>query len=176
MESTASAHLKDLKFLLVDDSRTMVAILRSALRSYEAKDFYEATDVVRAVAILCQYDIDVVLLDILMPNIDGLKLLRWIRSSENLKNCGVPVIIISGVANKKNFMKSINAGADYFVTKPVSSDVLYNRVQKVLLAPIPRILASNYYGPDRRRVVLPDYTGIEKREVENELIKDDGPA
>lgn len=72
---------------------------------------------------------DIILLDILMPNLDGIKMLQVIKIIDELKK--IPVIVISGNSNRTNVFASLEAGADKVITKPIDEDVLIESIEEL---------------------------------------------
>lgn len=85
---------------------------------------------------------DVILLDILMPNLDGIKTLQVIKIIDELKK--IPIIVISGNSNKTNLFACIEAGADKVVTKPIDETLLIKTIEELTkrkLQPKEKLLA-----------------------------------
>ena len=73
---------------------------------------------------------DLILLDLMLPGIQGLDVCRIIKSDENLKN--IPIIILSALGQEQDIIKGLEAGADDYVNKPFSMDILKARIKTVL--------------------------------------------
>ena len=73
---------------------------------------------------------DLVLLDILMPEVDGFQVLREMKNDADLQN--IPVIVISGLEDMDSVDRCLAAGADDFLSKPVDPTVLQDHVRKLL--------------------------------------------
>ncbi len=73
---------------------------------------------------------DIIILDILMPNLDGIKTLQIKKVIDDLKN--IPVIILSGNVNKSNMLAAMENGADKVLIKPFNIDDLINAVNELL--------------------------------------------
>ena len=73
---------------------------------------------------------DLVLLDILMPEVDGFQVLREMKDDTDLQN--IPVIVISGLEDMDSVDRCLAAGADEFLSKPVDPTVLQDHVRKLL--------------------------------------------
>jgi len=73
---------------------------------------------------------DLVLLDILMPEVDGFQVLREMKDDADLRN--IPVIVISGLEDMDSVDRCLAAGADDFLSKPVDPTVLQDRVRNLL--------------------------------------------
>jgi CheY-like chemotaxis protein len=83
----------------------------------------------------CTGDVDVVLLDMMMPGLGGLDVLRHLRQSGNQ----VPVLLLTAVASPDVVVEAMQAGAQDYVTKPFSLPVLLQRIERVLAAAQPRV-------------------------------------
>jgi CheY-like chemotaxis protein/CHASE3 domain sensor protein len=119
--------LKNKKILVVDDDMRNIFALTSALESYDFKievayDGQEALDKLNTVT-----DIDMVLMDIMMPVMDGYEATRQIR--KNNKWAKLPVIALTAKAMKDDREKCIAAGANDYITKPVDIDRLIALMQ-----------------------------------------------
>lgn len=106
------------KILLVEDEYHIRKIISEYLKMknievIEAMNGYEALDK------MCN-DIDIVLLDIMMPGIDGYEVCRHIK-----KQYEVPIIFISALSQEENQLKAYELGADDYLTKPFQSSILY---------------------------------------------------
>ena len=100
------------KILLADDE----AEIRDVLRIYLEKDGYvvtEAADGVEAMNLLKKEPFDLVILDIMMPGVDGYRVLRSIRETNN-----VPVIMLSAKGTESDKILGLDLGADDYITKP----------------------------------------------------------
>ncbi len=83
-----------------------------------------------AIPIITQEKPDVILLDVMMPDISGLEVLRYMRREPEL--AAIPVIILSAKSMPSDIRTGIEAGASMYLTKPVGFQDLKNAVQKVL--------------------------------------------
>tara|TARA_B100000683_G_C12418248_1_gene526726 strand:+ start:75 stop:779 length:705 start_codon:yes stop_codon:yes gene_type:complete len=76
------------------------------------------------------YEPDLILLDLMLPGIQGIDVCRVIKSDENIKN--TPIIILSALGQEEDIVSGLEAGADDYVSKPFSLDVLNARIKTVL--------------------------------------------
>jgi two-component system response regulator ResD len=112
--------------LVVDDEPT----IREIVVSYLKRDGFatlEAADGKRARELLATERPDLVVLDVMLPGVDGLELCRWIRSSSQL-----PVIMLTARGDESDRIVGLELGADDYVTKPFSPRELAARVRTVL--------------------------------------------
>jgi two-component system chemotaxis response regulator CheY len=75
----------------------------------------------------------------------------------------VPIIMLTGHSEKKRVVAARDAGVTEFLAKPISAKSLYQRILNVVANPRPFIKTKSYFGPDRRRIVNPNYIGPERR-------------
>jgi two-component system, OmpR family, phosphate regulon response regulator PhoB len=112
--------------LVVDDEPT----IREVVISYLKRDGFatlEAADGNRARELLATERPDLVVLDVMLPGVDGLELCRWIRSTSQL-----PVIMLTARGDESDRIVGLELGADDYVTKPFSPRELAARVRTVL--------------------------------------------
>ncbi len=122
--------MKKANILIVDDKKANVYSLRELLLSDEY-NILEAYSGEECLSILLQNTIDLVLLDIQMPNMDGFETLTYIR--ENPKTSQIPVIFITATVKTEAFhMKGYERGAIDIVYKPVDEVILKSKVQQFL--------------------------------------------
>jgi DNA-binding response OmpR family regulator len=130
--ATAASVARTVPVVLVadddEDILTLVALRfrRSGLEVIVARDGEEALELIETRAP------DVAVLDIAMPKLTGLEVVRRLRSSEATKD--LPVVLLTARAAEKDIELGLEAGADEYITKPFSPQDLYACVQSVLSA------------------------------------------
>lgn len=115
--------------LVVDDDPTFCAIMGEILRMYHA-DVQTATSAEEAMAVLETVTPDLILTDVMMPEIDGLTFVRRLRAGGPLAR--VPIIIVSAGVSNREQAAAIQAGADRFLAKPFSLNELQVAVGNLL--------------------------------------------
>jgi CheY-like chemotaxis protein len=115
------------RILIVDDSNTNVVLLEAILntRGYEIQT---ALSVKEAYSMIERQQPDLILLDLLMPQISGYQFLEQIKSDNNLRN--IPVIIVSAVSDALNIKKTKDMGALDYLEKPIDIKELVSKVEK----------------------------------------------
>ena len=86
-----------------------------------------------------------------------------IRQPDTSTNPSVPIIRVTGHAERRKVMEARDAGVTEFLVKPISAKGLYQRIASVVMVPRPFIKTSTYFGPCRRRTPNPNFGGIERR-------------
>jgi len=115
--------------LIVDDTPSNLDILIDFLQEYNIMD---TTDGYDALEILEHETIDLILLDILMPNIDGLEVCRRIKNNPKTKH--IPIIFITSKSDEDTIEEAYNVGGDDYIIKPFRKKELLSRVKKELQA------------------------------------------
>ncbi len=117
------------QILVVDDNRLNRLKLGRALKQ-QGHAVSEAEDGREALEMLRSHSFVLVLLDILMPVVDGFQVLREMKDDTDLRD--IPVIVISGLEDMESVNKCLVMGADDFLNKPVEPAVLKDCVQKII--------------------------------------------
>ena len=115
--------------LIVDDSE----ITRRALQSFFLDcnlNVITSIDGLEGVQKALEYKPVIIFLDLLMPNLNGVKMLQVIKVMDELKH--IPVIVISGNTNKRNVIAAIEAGAERVISKPLKKEIIITTVNEIL--------------------------------------------
>jgi len=152
-----------LRFLIVDDNNHMRRIIRALLHGFGAREAYEAEDGASGLEAFSSYSPDIVITDWAMPIFDGIELTRMIRQPDTSPNPYVPIIMVTGHAEKKRVLEARDAGITEFLVKPISAKALYQRIVSVVAMPRPFVKTATYFGPDRHRGPVQTNTGQEGR-------------
>lgn len=116
-----------MRVLIVDDEEEICELFAAMLKAYGYQSL-AVTDASKVLDLLWAEHFDVMLLDLLMPNVHVFDLLKQIRQRfENL-----PVVVVTGYGSIDNAVTSMQAGAADFVTKPVEASVLDLRIQRAV--------------------------------------------
>jgi diguanylate cyclase (GGDEF)-like protein len=118
------------KILIIDDTEFMVKLTASVLkeRGYEVVAAYDGIDGIRMVS---EEKPDLVLLDIVMPGIDGFEVCKILREDEG--NNLMPIIMLTAQGNEDDKLTGLELGADDYITKPFNPRELLSRVHNTLL-------------------------------------------
>lgn len=116
------------KILLVDDAAFMRMMVKDTLKKNGYTDLYEAADGVEAVAKYAEIQPDLVIMDITMPNMDGLEALKAIRAS----NPNANIVMCSAMGQEAMVIDAIKSGAKDFIVKPFKPERILKTVSTVL--------------------------------------------
>ena len=116
--------------LVVEDSPTMRQLIGFAMKRIPQSRVIEATDGVDALRKLSSDKIDIILADINMPVMDGLKLVSLVRGNASYKN--IPIIMITTEGAEEDKKKALAIGADAYLTKPIQTQELIRLVSSFI--------------------------------------------
>jgi two-component system chemotaxis response regulator CheY len=122
--------MASLTFLIIEDSPTMRQLIRFALNRIPGVEVIEASDGVDGLKKLSSNQVDLILSDINMPIMDGLKLVSLVRSNEAYKD--VPIVMITTEGAKEDKERAMALGANAYITKPIQSTALLSTVKELL--------------------------------------------
>ena len=130
LEDKINIVFKDKKILIVDDDMRTLFLLSGVFQKHGLQ-VYKVANGQKALEVLeNEHAIDVVIMDIMMPVLDGYKTLQAIRSQERFKN--LPVILVTAKASKEEQAKGLAAGANEYLIKPVNVQTLLSLLQLYL--------------------------------------------
>jgi len=121
----------DLVVLAVDDDMINLKLLKSMLKkSGKVKEVIEAKNGSDAIGVLkSRDDIDIILLDIIMPIMGGIDMLKVVRADDNLRQ--LPIIVLTTDETKK--VEALECGANGFLMKPIRNDDLLKKMATVIV-------------------------------------------
>lgn len=121
---------QDIKILIADDVPVMRRLILHLLEQLELENVDMVANGVQALDMLREYKYDVVLSDWKMPVMDGLELLRAMKSDPALKD--IPVILITAEDSEERILNAIEEGVNNYIVKPLSVKTLENKLIEVL--------------------------------------------
>lgn len=170
-------NLEDFKILTVDDFPFITDLLASSLRELGVGEVLKADSGQKARNLIMQnngvesdYNIDVLVLDWLMPDMSGADLLKWVREHPKETIRFLPVIVCSAYTSSALVEEARDSGANEVMVKPVSASKLAERIQHVIDHPRPFVKSPDFFGPNRRRK-KEEFKDEEKRVNKDEDIK-----
>lgn len=118
------------QILIVDDSLTMRRMVKVSLRTLEGATFEEAGNGLEALERLALTPIDLMILDLNMPDMHGLEVLKFVRKHQTFHN--IPVIVLTTRGDEANRAVTLEAGASCYMTKPFEPKMLAEQVRQLL--------------------------------------------
>jgi len=118
------------KILIVEDDPLSMRVLRMLLRSY-GYSLLEATDGEKALKVACSDKPDLIIMDIQLPKVSGLEVARQLRQMSDLNH--TPIVALTAYAMNGDKEKTISAGCDAYVAKPINARELLRLITEMLL-------------------------------------------
>lgn len=170
-------NLADFRVLIVEDYPFVADLLSTSLREMGVGEVITASNgkeaqvkIMAANQFANSQTIDVMIMDWLMPEMDGKALLQWLRKQKKDLIRFLPVIVCSAYTSRPLVVESRDAGANEVIVKPVSAAEIARRIQYVINRPRPFVQSNDFFGPDRRRQERP-FDGEERRVTKPQDIK-----
>ncbi|HZK53264.1 MAG TPA: response regulator transcription factor [Desulfosporosinus sp.] len=161
--------LKGIKILLVDDELNILKFLEMGLQD-EGFDVQTAQDGMTAVTLVKQFQPHIVILDVMMPGMDGFEVCRMLKKTEN-----VAIILLTAKEEVDDRVKGLMLGADDYMMKPFSFEELLARIHARVRNQFPNLVGEVVIGgfriDDRRKEIIFDQRVLELTTTEYELLK-----
>ena len=157
-----------LKVLIVDDEKTILKLVNDVLTSLGFTEIVIARSGRKATELLSQQKFDFIITDWRMDDLDGIDIVRFIRTSPESLTPMMPIIMLTGNTEAHEVITARNAGIDGYVIKPFSAVQLVRRIRAIIEHPREFVVSPNYSGPDRRHHNDPPPGGIERRRSQKE--------
>lgn len=158
-----SSRLAQVRVLIADDDRRIAILVRSILESLGFTQISVAKDGSQALEMLRTEKSDMLITDWQMSPMDGINLVKYLRTSDDSPNRFLPVIMLTGNADRQDVEVARDAGVTEFVVKPFSAKTLCDRIVLLIENPRSFVMTKRFVGPDRRRRSLLPPDGTEKR-------------
>lgn len=150
-----------LSILLVEDNPYVAGVLRDVLKDVRVGDVTilsngaEAIEHLKALKakVLASdgWGPDLIISDFIMSPVNGLILLRWLRTSPDSPDRFMPFVMLSAAADLEHAASARDLGADEFLVKPFSATAIYKHLLNIIDHRRAFIMTSEFFGPDRRR-------------------------
>jgi two-component system cell cycle response regulator len=147
------------RVLVVDDILANVRLLEAKLAA-EYFDVVTAMNGVDALEAVSRAKPDIVLLDVMMPGLDGIEVCRRIKSNPATQH--IPVIMVTALDQPEDRVRGLEAGADDFLTKPVNDVALFCRVKSLVRLKMLTDELRSRTGGDTLRLLPPNLAGAER--------------
>jgi putative two-component system response regulator len=119
------------KIAIIDDEPINIKVVRKHLQNSGYRNFIATSDAASAFSLISREQPDVVLLDVMMPQVNGIEILRAIRSAPRLRH--IPVLILTASTDSETKLQALDAGATDFLAKPVDPSDLAPRIKNALI-------------------------------------------
>lgn len=119
-----------LKVLVVDDQNSVRQMTRITLEQIGVRHIHEAENGVQAIDTASTQPLDLIISDYNMPEMDGMELLHAVRGHPAARR--VPFILVTGRGDRELVVKAAQAGANNYVVKPFTADILKTKIEQVV--------------------------------------------
>ena len=118
------------RILVIDDSPTMRRMIIASLREVNDVGFAEAGNGLEAIETLALSPVDLIVLDLNMPDMHGMDVIQFVRNHQAYR--AIPIIVLTTRGDESSRVAALDAGAAEYLTKPFLPNVLSARVREVL--------------------------------------------
>ena len=176
--ASASLNLRELNFLVADASKNFQTLVSRILKNFGVQLVIEAETGPNAFDIVKNKRIDVMLCDVNLPELDGFDLTKKIRGDDAMDNRAIPIFVLTSHTQANNVFRARDSGANMVVAKPVSPNILFDRLHWVAKSPRPFVESEGYFGPDRRFKIegFPDGIGRRSEDGDTNVGTEEGPT
>lgn len=147
-------NFSDIKVLVVEESQPMSQITNAILKGFGINYVESAQNSDIAFEKFCKEQHDLLLIDWIIKPIDGIALTEKIRMDAHSPNPFVPIILMTGLSEKRRVMQARDTGITEFMVKPYTVNDLYRRLDHIIQKPRQFVKSPDFFGPDRRRKMI----------------------
>ncbi len=144
--------IQGLNILIVDGNSYMRKVTRTMLMNLGAKSVIESADGISALETIRTCDPDIMLLDWDMPVLNGMEVMRIVRSPGVFPRPNLPIIMLTSRAQRSTVMQAMQAGVHEFLVKPTSAKALQDRLASIVVNPRPMVQVGDSYVPQPRKL------------------------
>lgn len=155
-----------ISILLVDDEPRMLDLLSLYLTPHNYRCIKAASGS-EAIQILLEMEIDIVLLDVMMPEMDGWETCKKIREFSN-----IPIIMVTARDQKNDVVKGLQMGADDYISKPFHEEILFERIKAILrrVKPIEKLSFNGLTWDEQTHLVTYNQKSLSLTPIEFSLL------
>jgi two-component system chemotaxis response regulator CheY len=159
-----SSHLKNVRVLVCDPDLPIANIVKHVLNNLGFGQVYVEHNSQSAITRFKNEPIDLIIADTdTLEGQDGFELVKFVRTASASPNPFVPIIMLSGNAERRDVEWARDQGITEFSAKPFTAKALCDRIVRVIENPRSFIITKRYTGPDRRNRKITPPDGQEKR-------------
>jgi two-component system, chemotaxis family, chemotaxis protein CheY len=152
--------IASLNILVADCNQYMRRLTRAMLMNLGARMVNEAGDGLAAVDAIRILDPDIMFLEWDLPLLDGIEVIRIVRSPGVFPRPNLPIIMLTSRAERSSVMHALRVGVHEFLTKPTSPKAVHDRLCSILLKPRPMVNLGDYYVPEPRHFPIATRFGL----------------
>jgi CheY-like chemotaxis protein len=145
--------IEGLTIVVADRNQFMRRLTRTMLMNLGARIVVEAVDGLAALEAIRTCDPDLMFLDWDLPVLDGMEVIRIVRSPGVFPRPALPIIMLTNRSERSCVMQALRAGVHEFLIKPTSPTALRDRISSIMLNPRPMVKLGDFYVPEPRRLM-----------------------
>jgi len=161
-------YLRNVRVLIVDDQDFIRSLLRHILGVLGCTHISDCADGEGAWDAIRDNPPDLLIVDWEMEPMDGIELVKRVRSDPTSPDKFMPIIMITAHSERPRIIAARDCGVNEFVMKPVSAKTLFSRLNAVIEHPRRFVRTSEYFGPDRRRKRV--FVDFERRDTKKKEV------
>lgn len=146
-----SHKLDGVRIMVAEDDKIMIKLLHSVLSNLGFRKIIVVADGQEAIKKIKEIPIDILICDWHMKPVDGMALTNYIRHDEESPNRRLPIIMLTGKADRRHVEQARDQGITEFIVKPFDVRELCDKIAFIVERPRKFVEAPGYIGPDRRR-------------------------
>lgn len=150
VDTNTKLNFESVNILLLEQSVHALEIMQQMLFGFGARNFDRTVTIDEAKTVVGRKTLDLITVDPNLKEGDGLAFVRWLRKSGLEPNRFAPLMVLSANGSNMSVMRARDAGASFFIVKPITPAILMDRILRVIRDKRPFVVADNYAGPDRR--------------------------
>lgn len=156
--------MQNLSLLVADADQQLAKVFRMMLHKLGFEQVESTRSGREALEHLREKPVDFLITEWNLQHVDGIELLKHIRRDIDSPNPVLPVIMLTGRAEREDVIAARDSGINEFVVKPFSAKTIYNRIERLIEYPRQFVIAEDFVGPDRRHKGTPP-PGISNRRI-----------
>lgn len=160
-----TAPLSEIRLLIIENDQKIAWLERDILTSFGFRDIHFVEDGRQAISKMLEMPFDLVISDWETRGMTGIDFVKFVRHDKDSPNPFIPIIMITGRAEREDVEEARDAGATEFVAKPFRVQDIRDRIIEVIERPRKFVLGESFSGPDRRRKAGNPPDGVERRKT-----------
>jgi len=164
-----SLDLSKIKILLAEDSFPLNRMVCDIIEKLGGKNLDSTKSGEEAFELFCKKRHDIIITDWMMDPVDGLELTSMVRRHADSPNKMIPIIMLTGYNSFKRVLEARDIGVTEYLVKPFTAKEIADRISYVINNPRDFIHCTDYFGPDRRRIIDIHYKGDFRRNTDVNL-------
>lgn len=152
-----------LRILVIEDNQPLALITRDILKTFGVKYINMAYSGEEGFKKFSEDVYDILIIDWAMKPLNGIDLMKKIRTDKYSRDPYVPIIMVTGYSDRSRVEIARDTGATEYMIKPFTAQDLYKRLVQIIERPRQFVKTPDFFGPDRRRRISDVFNGNERR-------------